>query len=72
MKKLIDSKQYRKALNLFDEQSEISFDFTISLALKACTKLNDRQRGNKIQQQLSPKSLKHYSFSFTVNHRSIN
>ncbi len=58
MKKLIDSKQYRKALDLFDEQSEMFSDITINLALKACTKLNDRQRSIKIQQQLSSKSLK--------------
>jgi len=57
MKKLIDSNEYRKALNLFDEQTEISSDFMISLALQACTKLNVRQRVIKIQQQLSSKSL---------------
>jgi 3-methyladenine DNA glycosylase AlkD len=58
MKKLIDSKQYRKALNLFDEQSETSSDIAINLALKACTQLNDHQRGIHIGQQLSSKSLK--------------
>ena len=58
MKKLIELKQYRKALALFDEQSKMNTDFEINMALKACTKLNDYQRGMKIQQQLSSQSLK--------------
>ena len=57
MKQLIDSKQYQKALDLFDQESKISSNIIINLALKACTKLNDYQRGMKIQQQLSSKSL---------------
>ena len=50
-------KQYQKALDLFDQQSKMSSDFTITMALKACTKLNDYQRGINIQRQLSSKSL---------------
>jgi hypothetical protein len=56
MKKLIYSKQYRKALGLFDQQTKMSSDITINLALKACTKLKDYQRGIKMKRQLSSKS----------------
>jgi hypothetical protein len=58
MTKLIDSKQYRNALDIFDQQPELSSDIAINLTLKACTKLNDYQRGFNIQRQLSLKSLK--------------
>ncbi|CAF4661149.1 unnamed protein product, partial [Rotaria socialis] len=37
MKKLFDSKQYKEALNLFDQTFEISTDSTIDMAIKACT-----------------------------------
>jgi len=57
MKKLIDSQQYEKALNLFDQQSESSTDICITMALKACTKLQDYKRGMNIQRQLSSRSL---------------
>jgi hypothetical protein len=57
MKKLIDSKQYRKALDLFDQQCHLCSDVIINMALKACTKLHDYQRGMNIQRQLSPHSL---------------
>ena len=57
MKALIDSKQYRKALTLFDQQSQTFTDLEINMALKACTSLNEYQRGVKIHQQLSSQSL---------------
>ena len=56
MKKLIDSRQYRNALVLFDEQSQMNTDFDINMALKACTKLQDYERGMKMEQQLSSHS----------------
>ncbi|CAF1522535.1 unnamed protein product [Rotaria sordida] len=57
MKKLIDSKQYKEALDLFDQQTEICNNFTIDMAIKACTILNDYKRGITIQQKLSSNSL---------------
>jgi hypothetical protein len=57
MKKLIDSKQYRKALDLFQKQSESRTDISINMAIEACTKLHDYQQGINIQQQLTPSSL---------------
>jgi hypothetical protein len=57
MKKLIDSKQYKDALDLFDRQSNVSTDSAFNLALKACTKLADRERGIRIHQKLSPQAL---------------
>ena len=49
MKKLIDSKQYQKALDLFQEQSKLPTDISVNMALKACTKLHDYQRGINIE-----------------------
>jgi hypothetical protein len=57
MKKLIDLKQYEKALDLYDQQSQIYSDVSINMALKACTKLYDYKRGIHIQQKLSSQSL---------------
>ena len=56
MKQLIGSRRYKDAVDLFEKQSQISTDITTNLALKACTKLNDRERGIRIHQQLSSKS----------------
>ncbi|CAF3915277.1 unnamed protein product, partial [Rotaria magnacalcarata] len=56
MKKLFDSKQYREALNVFDQHFEISTDSTIDMAIKACTLSKDYKRGIRIQQRLSFKS----------------
>jgi hypothetical protein len=57
MKKLIDSKQYRQAADLFDQQSQYSTNGAINMALKACTSLKEYQRGISIHRQLSPHSL---------------
>ncbi|CAF2092687.1 unnamed protein product [Rotaria magnacalcarata] len=57
MKKLIDSQQYRRALEFFDRQLSICNNMTFNLALKACSKLNDYQYGIRIHQQLSVKAL---------------
>ena len=56
MKDLIDARRYKDALDLFERQSQISTDATLNLALKACTKLADRERGARIHRQLSSKS----------------
>ncbi|CAF5223443.1 unnamed protein product, partial [Rotaria magnacalcarata] len=56
MKKLFDSKQYKEALNLFDQNFEISTDSTIDMGIKACTISKDYTRGIRIQQRLSFKS----------------
>jgi len=53
MKKFIDSKQYQKALDLFQQQSELRTDVSVNMALKACTKLHDYERGINIEKQLS-------------------
>ena len=58
MKKLIDSKQYRKALELYNKQSEPCTDFVIDMALKACIKWNDYQHGRNIHRKFSLESLK--------------
>ncbi|CAF1523270.1 unnamed protein product, partial [Adineta ricciae] len=57
MKKLIDSKQFRHALDIFDKQSHAADDFALNMALKACSNLPDYRRGLGIIRQLSPKSL---------------
>lgn len=57
MKKLIQSQQYRQALEYFDCQVSMCNNITVTLALKACTKLNDYQYGFRNHQQLSLKSL---------------
>ncbi|CAM4780744.1 unnamed protein product [Rotaria magnacalcarata] len=57
MKKRLDSKRYKEALNLFDQNFEISTDSTIDMAIKACTMSKAYQRGTRIQQRLSSKSL---------------
>ena len=57
MKKLISTKQYKKALNLFNQQSGTLTNQTINMAIKACTKLHDYEEGLKIVQKLSSESL---------------
>ena len=54
MKQLVESRRYRDALNLFDLQSPSVTDKTLTLALKACANLRDRERGIRIHSQLSP------------------
>jgi hypothetical protein len=56
MKKLIDSKQYQKALDLFQQQSGPRTDVFVNMALKACTKLHDHQCGINIEKQLTSHS----------------
>ncbi|CAF4683867.1 unnamed protein product [Rotaria sp. Silwood1] len=53
----MDSKKYKQALNLFNEQSAIATNSTIVIAIKACTQLHDYKTGFDIQQKLSSKAL---------------
>ncbi|CAF1016309.1 unnamed protein product [Rotaria sordida] len=57
LKNLINSKQYEKALDLFDKNYEICTDLSINMAIKACTILQDYKRGINIQKKLSTNSL---------------
>ena len=62
MKKLIDSKQYRKALDLFECEPQLRTDNSVNMAIKACTELHDYERGKTIIKQLSADS---FSNQFT-------
>ena len=54
MRKLLESRRYKDAVDLFfQRESEIASNVTCNLALTACTKLRDDQRGIRIDQQLS-------------------
>ena len=57
IKQLIESRQYRQALDLFDKQSHLSTNSTITLALKASTLARSYKHGVQIHQQLSKQSL---------------
>jgi hypothetical protein len=59
LKQLIDRRLYKEALDLFDREFRLSTGVTYTLALKACTKLFDHQRGIRIHQQLSSQLLEH-------------
>jgi hypothetical protein len=68
MKKLIDAKEYRKALDLLEKEGEKSSDIHINLALKACTRLHDYQYGKKIHKELSPSSLNNLFIQTSLIH----
>ena len=68
MKELINVRRYKEALDLFDHPSQVSNDFSLSLALKACTKLGLRERGIQIHQGLSTKSLENLFIQSTLIH----
>ena len=68
MKELINARRYKEALDLFDHPSQVSNDFSLSLALKACTKLGLKQRGIQIHQGLSSKSLENPFIQATLVH----
>ena len=57
MKRLIDSKQHRKALDLFEQQSALRTDVTVNMAMRACIALQDYQRGRHIIKHLPSQSL---------------
>jgi hypothetical protein len=62
MKQLNDKKQFKKALELFDEckksNPETPSDFIINQALKACTEIGDIHRGSSIHHLLTSKTKK--------------
>ena len=58
MKRWVDSKQYRQALDLFEQQPTHRTNVSINMAIKACTAINDYQRGTDIIQHLSLFSMK--------------
>jgi len=68
MKQLNTKKQFKKALELFDEYKKTNpqtpSDYIINQALKACTELGDIHRGSRIHHLLSSK-LKENSYVLT-------
>ena len=52
MKRFIDSKQYRKALDLFEQQSAVRTDISVNMAMRACIELHDYQRGRHMIKHL--------------------
>ena len=52
LKRFFDSKQYHKALDLFEKQSQMRTDASVHMAIKACTELRDYTRGNDIIKHL--------------------
>ena len=57
MKKLLNEKQYREVLNLFDKQSKPWENVTVQMALEASIYLNEHQRIVDIEKKLPPSSL---------------
>ncbi|CAF3466430.1 unnamed protein product [Rotaria sp. Silwood1] len=51
------SKQYKEALELFDQKFELCTDVTINMAIKACAISKDYKRGINIYQKLSSNSV---------------
>ena len=68
IRKLIDAKEYQQALGVFDQHVSRSTDVTWTLALKACTKLRDVQRGKEIHRQLAQRSLRNPSVQTSLIH----
>jgi transcriptional regulator of NAD metabolism len=57
MKKLMDDKQYKQVLDLFDKQTKPCNDVITHMVIKACIHLNKHQRITDIQEKLSPQLL---------------
>ncbi len=57
MKKLLDDKQYKQVLDLFDKQSNSCTNVIIDMAIKASIHLNEHQRIMDIEKKLLPTSL---------------
>ncbi|CAF4166317.1 unnamed protein product, partial [Rotaria socialis] len=66
LKTLIDSKQYEEALKHFDQQPGLHTDFSIDMAIKACTMLHDYKRGINILQKLSSNSLSNHYIQISL------
>lgn len=67
-KKLFDSKQFKEALNLLEQNFEKCTDSTIDMAIKACTLSKDYKRGIHIQQRLSSSSLNNCNIQASLLH----
>ncbi len=57
MKKLMDDKEYKQVLDLFDKQTKPCNDVITQMVIKACIHLNKHQRITDIQEKLSPQLL---------------
>ncbi len=57
MKKLMDDKEYKQVLDLFDKQTKPCKDTVTDMVIKACIHLNKHQRITDIQEKLSPQLL---------------
>ncbi|CAF4177392.1 unnamed protein product, partial [Rotaria magnacalcarata] len=66
LKTLVDSKQYEEALKHFDQQPNLHTDFSIDMAIKACTMLHDYKRGINILQKLSSNSLSNHYIQISL------
>ena len=60
MMRFVDSKQYDKALDLFENRSATRTNVSNNMAIKACTELQDHRRGIDIIKQLPSHSFKNY------------
>ena len=60
MKRLVDSKQYHQALELFHKQSTRRTDISVNMAIRACIGLQDHQRGHDLIKTLSSDALNNY------------
>lgn len=60
MKSLINSKDYQKALDLFEEETAFATDVSFNMAIKACTELRQHERGLQIIKHLPSHSLHNY------------
>ena len=74
MKLLNDNKQFKKTLELFDKNKtngvELSSSFIITQALKACTNLQDLQRGTTIHHLISS-SIKNDPYILAIINSSV-
>ena len=68
MKRLINVKQYREALDLYTQSSHGPTAVSSTLALKACAKLHDYQRGVHIHHQLSSETLENSFLQTSLIH----
>ncbi|CAF2195062.1 unnamed protein product [Rotaria magnacalcarata] len=66
LKTLVDSKQYEEASKHFDQQPNLHTDFSIDMAIKACTMLHDYKRGINILQKLSSNSLSNHYIQISL------
>ena len=60
MKRLVDSKQYHQALDLFHRQSTRHTDISVNMAIRACIGLQDHQRGYDLIRTVSSDALNNY------------